>query len=133
MRLKNSMFFLWIPALSALLLASLAHADITKCIDQAGRITYSDGQCIDAVSTQSIEIDIAPALSPTPATIRSLRSVSPMALQNLRERTTPWATMPVVARQGSKDFATVSDARNAMLAMDRGLAAMRTQKLVSSR
>ena len=133
MRLKYLMCCLCIPALSAFLFAPLAQADITKCIDQAGRITYSDGECINAVNTQTIEIDVAPALSTTPATIRPLRSVSPMALQNLREKITPWATMPVVARQGSKDFATVSDARNAMLAMDRGLAAMRTQKLVSSR
>lgn len=133
MRAKNSMFCLCIPALSALLLAPLAHAEITKCIDQAGRITYSDGDCINAVSTQTIEIDIAPALSTTPATVRPQRSASPMALQNIRERITPWATMPVVARSAPKDFATVSEARNTMLAMDRGLVAMRTQKLVSSR
>lgn len=122
---------------TALILASClttvtARADITKCIDQAGRISYSDGSCGDAVLVGYLDVTVPDTkANPAPAVVTPVRSF--MALDNVPLRETAWATMPVAPHRVSTDAATIREARDALAASDRGLAALRTQKVALNR
>ncbi len=114
---------------TACLLTFGAQAQITKCIDESGQVTYSDGDCGRGNAIGYLDIDaVAPALPAAP-----VRAVPPMAIDVAPLRTSAWAAMPPVLRHPSKDAATVSEAREALAASDRGLIAIRTQKMLSRR
>jgi hypothetical protein len=104
-----------------------AQAQITKCIDEQGRVSYSDDTCTTGVLVVYAEPDTLAPVAEKPAS----RPSSPMAIDNLPIRETAWATMPIAARHARKDAETVSEARSTLAANDRGLAAIRTQKLAS--
>lgn len=114
------------------LATAVAHAQVTKCIDQAGRISYSDTSCGDAVLVGYLDVQVPDQLSHAPSPVSAL-TVSPSAIANVPLRETAWAMMPIAVRHHSTDGATIRAAREALAANDRGLAAMRSQKLADSR
>ena len=104
-----------------------AQAQITKCIDASGRVSYSDDGCANGVQIGVIEADPPPPVAQQPVA----RPASQMAIDNLPIRETAWAAMPAVAHHSRTDAATIRAARNTLASEDRGLAAMRSQKLAS--
>jgi hypothetical protein len=122
--------------LAGCMTAGAGHAQITKCIDQAGQVTYSDGSCGDAVQVQYIDVtapESAEGVGNPALTVKPAVSASPMALDNVPVRESAWATMPMAARHASTDAQTIRAAREALAENDRGLAALRTQKLALNR
>lgn len=121
--------FKFLALCAACVVSAAAQGQITKCIDEAGRVSYSDDACVNGVVVGYLDVE-TPATAPVS---REPRRSTPMALENAPARETAWALMPPVQRHALKDVATVSAARTALAEMDRGLAAVRTQKLASSR
>jgi hypothetical protein len=122
--------------LAGCMIAGVAHADITKCIDQAGRVSYSDGACGDADLVGYLDVttpDMADRPAVATVTIKPAASASPMALDNMPVRESAWANRPVATRHASTDAQTIRAAREALAENDRGLAALRTQKLALNR
>ena len=127
-------------ALLALAASCGVQAQITKCIDAQGNVTYSDAA--EGICRNAIIVDIA---ATTPAAASSLPSAVPVDDQAGRSqmlmitgsdaplRQTAWANLPMQRQHASTDAMTVATAREALASTDRGLAAMRTQKVASSR
>ena len=109
-----------------------SHADITKCVDPEGRISYSnegpsacnDRDTVSYIVTTTPEkpnVEVAP------------RVVSRSALDNTVIRESAWAQSPVTMHRTMTDASTVREARSNLQAIDRALVSMRTQKVASSR
>lgn len=121
-----------IMAASVISLTSMSsHADITKCVDRDGRISYISegaGACneLDTVSHLVTTTPEQPVVEVAP------RVVSRAALENTIIRETSWAQAPATLHRSRTDVSTVMEARANLQAMDRALASMRTQKVASS-
>lgn len=127
-------------ALVGLVTAFGAQAQITKCVDARGNVTYTDsaeGSCRNAVVMDIRET--VPVVTPTPlsdsandsqATRSALLFMTGVAMPVVRM--SAWASLPLQQRV-SPDARTVSMARQALSETDRALASMRTQKIASSR
>lgn len=129
-------------ALLALAASCGVQAQITKCIDVQGNVTYSDvrdGTCRNAVIVDIPET--APAAAGSTVAAGQTNTISTLSTALLlmtgtdapATRPTAWAALPLPQRRTSTDVATVGAARDALRATDRALASMRTQKLASSR
>ena len=118
-----------------------ARAQITKCVDVRGSVLYSDvdeGSCRNAVI-----VDIA-GTAPAAASVQAIavsRETVPGRTAILLmtgadapiARQSGWASPAVTRQRASTDAQTVSTARQAFAATDQARAAMRSQKMVSSR
>lgn len=118
--------------MTSCLTTAASHAQVAKCIDQAGHVSYSDTSCGDAVLIGYLDVQAPDRTShATPAVLPA--PVSPMAIANVPLRETAWGMMPVATKRASTDGTTIRAAREALAASDRGLAAVRMQKLADSR
>lgn len=117
-------------AATGLCAAFACSAQISKCIDADGRVTYSDNSCGNAVVVEYV-IDSTPSIEIHPAPTPE-RVVAPMALENVPARETAWAHAPASQAHRSRDFATVGEARRMVIANDRSLAFLRNQKVASN-
>ena len=117
-----------------------AQAQITKCIDARGTVTYTDaveGNCRNAVVMDIRETTPAVASVATTAATDDAQPVRSAMLfmtgvdMPVAHRSS-WASLPSRPRVSS-DAQTVSMARQALSETDRALASMRTQKIASSR
>ena len=112
--------------------AMSSHADITKCVDRDGRISYSN-EGPNACSDRDTVSYIATATPEQPIVEVARRVVSRSALENTVIRESAWAQAPVTMHRTMTDASTVREARSNLQAIDRALASMRTQKVASSR
>ena len=117
-----------------------AQAQITKCTDARGNVTYSDVSDSNCRNVVIVDVaDAAASVSALPANASPLASSARTTMLMMTGhdassfRQTSWANLPITHSRGSTDVATVGAARDALAATDRALAAMRTQKLASSR
>lgn len=109
------------------------HAQITKCVDVDGHISYSNdtGACAQTDKASFIADTPAP---PGPVTVQGTpRAASRFAKDRTATAGTAWAQMPAVLRHASTDSATVREASANLHASDRALSSLRTQKLAFSR
>lgn len=106
-----------------------AYADITKCKDASGQITYSDTACVNAVAIAHIAESAA---TDNAADTSSRVPVTPM-IDSPIVRESPWAHMNSVPPRRSTDKETISQARESLRATDRALAALHSHTMVSSR
>jgi hypothetical protein len=106
-----------------------AHAEITKCKDADGQITYSDSSCGDAT--------VIARFSEVASTSADVELPSKVIMQPSIERRvtheSAWARPIALPAHKSTDLATLAEARQTLRAMDRALAAMRSHTMVSSR
>ena len=126
-------------ALVGLVTAFSAQAQITKCVDARGNVTYTDsaeGSCRNAIVMDIRET--VPMVTPvassnsangTQSTRSAMLLMTGVAMPVVR--TSAWASLPLQQRV-SPDARTVSMARQALSETDRALASMRTQKIASS-
>lgn len=118
-----------------------AQAQITKCLDMQGNVTYTDaaeGTCRNAIIVDIAQTAPAAAsVLPTAGSVESVTARTAMLLMTGIDmpvaRQSGWANLPEPRKHTSSDAQTVSTARQALADTDRALAAMRTQKLASSR
>ena len=108
-----------------------SHADITKCVNRDGQVSYSSegvGACDDAI----VNFPVTPtaALPPVEA---APRTISRTALDNTVLRESAWAQAPAKLRRTTTDATTVKEAHANLQAIDRALSSMRIQKMASSR
>ena len=128
-------------ALIGIAISCGAQAQITKCVDGQGNVTYTDaseGNCRNAVVVEIAETAPVAEIVPPAATTSQSASARTAMLLMTGNGATPvapsgWANRTVARSHASPDGATVAAARDALSATDRALIAMRTPKLASSR
>ena len=126
--------------LLALVTTCAVQAQITKCVDIEGNVTYSDATT--GICRNAVVVDIA-ATTPSRPEVRTVATPEDTATgrsqllfmtgSDAPLRQSAWANLPMVRQHVSTDAATVATAREALASTDRGLAAIRTQKVASSR
>jgi hypothetical protein len=112
---SRSFFRARTPAIvvACMLLAGFARADIVKCVDVAGGVTYTNVSCLNGSS-------------PAPASANSANSVSPagvLAADGVILKKN------AIDRIGGPDVATLKAAKSSMQLMDRATLSSRQQKL----
>ncbi len=127
-----------LPRHAAVALLGLAascgvQAQITKCIDTQGSVTYSD-----AIESSCRNANVVGLAETTPATARDASRIRRIMMLTTGNDALParpgGGVRPAVAHaHATTDAATVGAAREALASTDRALAAMRMQKLASSR
>lgn len=122
--------------------ATLSNAEIKKCLENDGSVSYSDRACDNALAVEKLGVE-----DTTPAGIASLQayeaqraaqrqaSESQLVLSGEAvEQTTPvvqtpWAQLLVKKIRYSTDVETVSQARQTLASLDRQQIATQPQKL----
>ena len=128
--------FRTVAALIGIAVACSAQAQITKCVDARGSVTYTDtaeGTCRNAVVMDIRET--APVASSDPVTDAQSARSAMLFMTGVAApvtRASAWASLPSQPRV-SPDAKTVGMARQALAESDRALVSMRTQKIASSR
>ena len=117
-----------VAAILSLSIASLAHADITKCVDADGMIAYSNTSCGDGVSLGVISIDGTPSASPSAQVKKDLTA----SFDRGQVRETAWAHRNLPAAKKVLDKSTIRDARQALIESDRAMAALRHQTIAAN-
>ena len=118
-------------ALIAWSVSMLAQAQITKCVDENGKISYTNSGCVNASAVAYIAIDEAPATDAAPVQ-RDDVAPSYLAPDATPVHASAWAHRLSAPGKKSPDAETVSEARQAMAAMDRAVASMRTTRVASN-
>ena len=113
---------------AAILSLSMAHAEITKCMDSDGLIVYSNTSCGNAVALAVITNNAA--LSAPPVEQLKKDTISFGDRGQIRE--TAWTHRDVPASKKALDKSTIRDARHALTQSDRAIAAMRHQTLAAN-
>ena len=90
----------------ALLFALPAHAELTRCSDSAGNVTYLDGACPTEAQPQLND----PVSAAEPAPARS----NPRSIDAIALRESPWARTPTSIKAVATDAATLRKAREIM-------------------
>ena len=116
-------------------LSSTAHAEITKCVDESGQISYSNTSCGEALPiARFTEGETGTGITTTTATaVPALKVNNQLQIQNAVVRDSPWANPITLPVRRSLDRATLAEAREVMHSTDRALSAMRSHTIVSSR
>jgi hypothetical protein len=117
-----------VAAILSLSIASLAHAEIVKCVDSDGLIVYSNTSCGDAV-TLGVITDNA-ALSASPSAQLKKNTISSGDRGQIRE--TAWTHRDVPVSKKALDKSTIRDARHALTESDRAITALRHPTLASN-
>ncbi len=115
-------------AVACLFVASLAHAEITKCMDTDALIVYSDTSCGDAVALGVITHSAAMSAA-SPAQFKKSAIASGDRGQ-IRE--TSWTHRDLPASKKALDKSTIRDARQALTESDRAITALRQQTLAAN-
>ena len=92
---------------SLLLLWTLpVHAELLRCSDAAGNVTYMDGPCPeDARRTDMIDLTLT---APAPVALPAAR---PRSLEAIPVRESAWARQPAPVRHDTTDVTTLKKAR----------------------
>lgn len=128
----NPMVFQVLVASIVSCTAVSSHADITKCVDREGRISYSN-EGPSACNDRDTVSFIATTTPEQPIVEVAPRVVPRSALDNTVIRESAWAQAPVTMHRTMTDASTVREARSNLQAIDRAMASMRTQKVASSK
>jgi hypothetical protein len=92
-----------------LLFALPAHAELTRCSDSAGNVTYLDGACPAEARNEFGD----PSSVTEPAA-----AVNPRSLEAVPLRESAWARSPNLTRTSTTDAATLKKARDIMHSAD---------------
>ncbi|MFC7297620.1 hypothetical protein [Herminiimonas aquatilis] len=94
-------------ALSLMSIATLACADVVRCENNEGDVTYTDSVCGGVQSTQFI------LQEKPPSTVTYQQPSKPVAV-----RSRSWTNTNIVPRKGKVDTESVRSARLKMISMD---------------
>jgi len=113
--------------------ATISNAEIKKCLENDGAVTYSDRACHNAIVLGELDVEqIAPAGLAVLQNLTAHPSTATGTIISAEETTIPpsrWAELPVVQSHYSTDIETVSQAREMLAALDRQQGAAPVQKL----
>ncbi|OGB25303.1 MAG: hypothetical protein A3I66_04410 [Burkholderiales bacterium RIFCSPLOWO2_02_FULL_57_36] len=103
--------------------SGLARAEVTRCVDNTGKLSYTTGLCKEAG-------DAVPASTARkPSAVKSGASSAKKIGATKNSRETAWAKTPANIRKRSLDAATAKAAKSSILLIDEERFLLHQQKL----